>query len=404
MCVLAVAAVALATASHTGKARAAQAPPLELRYVANAGVLVNVDGRRILIDAPIRGGIPPYATSSPDERRVLEEARPPYDGIAAILITHWHEDHFSAEAIGAHLSRSPKTRLISSAEIVERVRRAAPAVPASQLVAVTPAPGAAIETAVDDRVRVHVLRIRHNDTRRMPEQHVGFLVRGTRTVLHVGDADPTPSNFEVLRGLPEIDLALLPFWYVLTPPNRAFVASSISPRRIVGMHLPPADGADVTRKLQGVNVILLTQPGTVIANLENLRPLSSVDRLTSRADHPTGHRIGNLQRAHHERGYGARGVVAGTGERHSNLARSDTRGAGADPAVAAQVGQTRRGTRCQVQDASGRARLPADTGRADAEGIRTDRAQAAVGRVGSEVLRNQPRPAVRGHQGCAGAP
>ena len=70
-----------------------------VRYVANSGMLVSVDGRHFLIDAPIRDGIEPYPTSSPEERVRLETARPPYDGVDAILITHWHEDHFSAEAI-----------------------------------------------------------------------------------------------------------------------------------------------------------------------------------------------------------------------------------------------------------------------------------------------------------------
>jgi L-ascorbate metabolism protein UlaG (beta-lactamase superfamily) len=245
------------------------ASALQLRHVANAGVLVTIDGRKILIDAPIRDGIPPYQTSSPEQRTLLEHARAPYDGIAAILITHWHEDHFNAEAVAAHLSQSPKTRLISSAEIVQRVHKAAPGVPASQLVAVTPDLGTSIATALDDRVRIHVLRIRHNDARRMPEQHVGFLVQGTRTILHVGDADPAAANFAVLKELPKIDLALLPFWYVSDATNRAFVASSIAPRQIVGMHVPPEEAAKVERGLReaNANVILLTRPGAPVADL-----------------------------------------------------------------------------------------------------------------------------------------
>jgi predicted enzyme related to lactoylglutathione lyase len=59
---------------------------LDVRYVANAGVLLTIDGRKVLIDGPIRDGIPPYTTPSADERSRLETARPPYDGIAAILL------------------------------------------------------------------------------------------------------------------------------------------------------------------------------------------------------------------------------------------------------------------------------------------------------------------------------
>ena len=236
--------------------------------MANAGVLISLDGRKILIDAPIRDGIPPYPTSSPQERALLEQARSPYDRISAILTTHWHEDHFDAKAVGAHLTRSSGTRLISSAEIIERVRSTLPSVPAARVVAVTPAAGASVAVPIDGGIRVHVLRIRHNDARRMPEQHVGFLIQGTRTVLHVGDADPTPANFALLKKLPKVDLALLPYWFVLNAKNREFVAASIAPERIVGMHLPVEEAAKVERGLRaaGANVILLTRPGTLVAN------------------------------------------------------------------------------------------------------------------------------------------
>lgn len=59
----------------------------EIRYVANAGMLVTLSGRRFLIDAPIRQGITPYATSSVEERGRLEAGRPPYENVDAILVT-----------------------------------------------------------------------------------------------------------------------------------------------------------------------------------------------------------------------------------------------------------------------------------------------------------------------------
>ena len=208
-----------------------------VRYVANAGMLVSVDGHDFLIDAPIRDGIAPYPTSAPDERRRLESALPPYDRVEAILLTHWHEDHFSAEAIASHLAANPRATVISSPEVVNRIRDAAPQMPASRFRPSLPAPGQATTARVGD-VPVRVLRIRHNPTRRLPEQHVGFLIGETHAVLHVGDADPVADNFGLLAALPRVDLALLPYWYVLTESSRRFVAASIAPRRIVAMHMP----------------------------------------------------------------------------------------------------------------------------------------------------------------------
>jgi L-ascorbate metabolism protein UlaG (beta-lactamase superfamily) len=238
-------------------------PAFELRYVANAGMLVTVSGRRFLIDAPIRDGIPPYATSSAEERAALEGARAPYDNVDAILVTHWHEDHFSPEAVAAHLSRGASTIVISSPEVIERVRSVAPNLPAARLRPVLPAPGHVTHVDVGG-VPVRVLRIRHNPTRRPPEQHVGFLIGASTTVLHVGDADPAADNFTLLKALPPVDLALVPFWYVLNDDNRRFVAESIRPRRVVAMHVPPGDAAKLTATLHAANVSarLAATPGT----------------------------------------------------------------------------------------------------------------------------------------------
>lgn len=229
------------------------ASPCEVRYVANAGVLVRLGEARLLIDAPIRQGIPPYATSSPEERVRLERAAAPYDRVDAILITHWHEDHFSPEAVAAHLTGNTRAVLVSSPEVVERVRQVATHLPDARFRAVLPEPGASRLVMVGT-LPVRVLRIRHNPARRPPEQHVGFLVGDNPAVLHTGDADPQADNFTVLRGLPRVRLALLPFWYVLNETNRRVVRESIAPDRIVAMHLPPQDADEVRRTLREAQV------------------------------------------------------------------------------------------------------------------------------------------------------
>jgi L-ascorbate metabolism protein UlaG (beta-lactamase superfamily) len=239
------------------------APSPEVRYVANSGVLVTVSGRRFLIDAPIRDGIPPYATSSAGEREALERARPPYHDVDVILITHWHEDHFSAEAVAAYLSNSARTILVSSPEVVERVRKAAPPAVASRLRAELPPPGGVSQVMLID-VQVSVLRLRHNPTTRLPEQHLGFLIGESKAILHVGDAAPSADNFARLKTLPAVDLAFVPFWYVSDDDNRRMVEESIRPRRIIAMHVPPADAAKVAGSLRAANVnaVLADKPGT----------------------------------------------------------------------------------------------------------------------------------------------
>jgi L-ascorbate metabolism protein UlaG (beta-lactamase superfamily) len=222
---------------------------LRIRYVANAGMLVSVDGRQFLIDAPIRDGIPPYPTSPPDERARLEGAGAPYDNVDAILVTHWHDDHFSAEAVASHLKRNSRTVFVSSPQVSSLLQAAAPDLPAARIRAVLPSPGGSEEIRVGGVV-VRVLRIRHNPSRRFPEEHVGFLIGKSRHVLHVGDADPKADNFAAMRGLPNVDVALVPFWYVASPSSRQFVADAIRPARLVAMHLPSADAGQLAATLR----------------------------------------------------------------------------------------------------------------------------------------------------------
>jgi L-ascorbate metabolism protein UlaG (beta-lactamase superfamily) len=254
-----------ARVAGTQPAPASTAAATEVRYVANSGMLLTISGRRFLIDAPIRDGIPPYATSSAAERALLEGARSPYQNVDAILVTHWHEDHFSAPAVAAHLSSSPRTILVSSPDVVDRVREVAPDLPVARLRGVLPAAGASEQVAVGS-VPVHVLRIRHNPARRFPEQHVGFLIGGAAPALHVGDADPALDNFAILKTLPRVDIAFLPFWYLSDDANRRIIADSIRPRRVVAMHVPPADADKVGAALRAADAgaMVASVPGSML--------------------------------------------------------------------------------------------------------------------------------------------
>ena len=263
---LALAIMSLAPAPDAG-ARAVQPGrmPCEVRYIANAGLLFTSGTTRLLVDALVRDGIPPYATPDAAERRRLEAAEPPFADVNAVLVTHWHEDHFSAEAVAAHLVRNPRAVLVSSHEVTERVKRAAVAL-SDRFRPVTPPPGRA--EAIDIAgLRVHVLRIRHNPARRMPGQHVGFLVEGCRTLLHVGDADPEPSNFTLLRTLPRVDVAALPFWYMGGARARGLVSGSIRPARVLAVHVPPQDADAVAGQLTGASppTMLLRGAGQTIS-------------------------------------------------------------------------------------------------------------------------------------------
>ena len=223
-------------------------------HVANAGVLFETNGRKFLFDAPIED------TPSQQLRR-MERGAPPFENISAILTTHWHYDHITPRLAAEFLKRSPSTKLVSSNQVVELVRQKIDTgVAGSQLVAITPDPGTSTRTTIDG-VPITVIRIRHNPSRNFPNEHVGFVVEGCKTVLHTGDADPVADNFTVLRSLPKIDVGLLPSWYLMEN-NRAFVASSINPARIFAIHMSAGDPV-IEARIAGVpNLTVFHIPGT----------------------------------------------------------------------------------------------------------------------------------------------
>lgn len=239
----------ICVAALTGAGGAAAAERCELLPVANAGVLFRSGGSAFLFDAPFRDGVTPYPAPDKEQRRRLEAAAPPYAGLSAILITHWHADHFDAGAVAAHLRSDPGAKLVSSAEVVERVRQAG--ADPKRLLALTPAYGHAASAEVGG-VRIRAVRLRHNPARRTPEQHFGFLVEGCMRVFHSGDANPDAPNFAALRGLGRIDVALLPYWYWQDRESRAFVAQAIAPGRAFAVHVPEAERAAVAQALRSV--------------------------------------------------------------------------------------------------------------------------------------------------------
>src|SRR5687768_5309934 len=104
------------TQSKQGKA-------FSITYIANEGVLISSGRKQVLIDGLHREYKPAYAFPPPDLLSSLELARPPYDEIDLVLVSHLHLDHFHPESVGLHLKNNHGAQLVSSAQIVDLVRK-----------------------------------------------------------------------------------------------------------------------------------------------------------------------------------------------------------------------------------------------------------------------------------------
>jgi len=255
--------LALAVLAIDGSTAPQRPGAIDLTYLANEGFLIGGGGKKILVDALLREGIPKYyLRPSPATLSRMETATSPFDGIDLVLATHYHRDHFDAGSVAAHLRANPKATFVSVHQAADLVTAAFPAGARerSRILATTPDRNQSASLAVSD-IPVKVIRLMHGNF-----QNTGFLVAvAGKKILHLGDSDAEVSNFDAFDLEKEqIDLALIPYWYFLDAEGKRVVRDHIRARRVVAIHIG-IEGR-VARDLAGIrkefpDVILATEPG-----------------------------------------------------------------------------------------------------------------------------------------------
>jgi len=243
---------------------------VEITYVGNEGFLLTADAGKVLIDALYREGVAGYAVHAPELRAGLEAATPPFDGVDLVLATHFHADHFDAEAVGEHLAANPRAIFVSTEQAVDRMRSSYPgfAEIEGRVRAVYPEEGKKQTVDVPaDGISLRVLNLHHGRGR--PIQNLGFLVEvGGVRFLHVGDTEADADDFAIYDLDEEkIDAAFLPHWHLRSAAGAAMVNEQIAPRRVILMHLEPAkaapgDGSPELRRIRErfPEIVAITRP------------------------------------------------------------------------------------------------------------------------------------------------
>jgi L-ascorbate metabolism protein UlaG (beta-lactamase superfamily) len=222
-------------------------------YIANEGVLISSGDKQVLIDGLHREYKPDYAFPPPDLLRSLESSASPYNKIDLILVTHIHGDHFHPLSVGLHLQTNPKARLVSSEQIAEAVKKDFSGF-------------STIESRVERvphqwkrKVALNVsginlkgLGLKHSGANFSWIQNLGYVVElDGKKFLHIGDADMTEENFSSLGLVEEkIDVAFIPYWYLLSSTGRAILQNHIRPKHVIAVHISPAEAAGVSEQVR----------------------------------------------------------------------------------------------------------------------------------------------------------
>lgn len=249
-CRFRLAAPILAGVLSSGAAAAPDAAPpatsateVRITHVGNAGFLVEAGGKKVIIDALYRAGVPGHVVLSREVQNAAEAGRAPFDGVSLVLATHVHNDHFDGNAVGRHLLSNPAATFVTTPQTVARMEQVFPAFSAvaARVRGVFPPEGEKLAVDVNG-LGLKVLTLHHGRT--TPFQNIGFLLDlDGATLLHVGDTEAShPELGRYALPAERIDVAFVPFWYLLDELGRKALQDAIGARTIVPMHIP-APGA-----------------------------------------------------------------------------------------------------------------------------------------------------------------
>jgi L-ascorbate metabolism protein UlaG (beta-lactamase superfamily) len=250
--------------SHCSNSEVPRADPVpqplsagfNVTYIANEGVLISSGQKQVLIDGLHREYKPDYAFPPPTLLSTLEGARAPYDKIDLVLVSHLHGDHFHGESVGLHLKNNPKATLVSSAQIVDGVKKQFAGFQEieSRVKQVTPEWKTQSEFKTDG-ISVNILGLRHGSANFSWIQNLGHVIEiGGKKLLHIGDADMTVENFSSFRLHEKgIDIAFIPYWYLLSENGRQLVKEQFAAKHIIAVHVSPKDAKEVTEQIKKTN-------------------------------------------------------------------------------------------------------------------------------------------------------
>jgi glyoxylase-like metal-dependent hydrolase (beta-lactamase superfamily II) len=234
-------------------------------YMANEGFMVVSGETKVVFDPLFRNGLGHYQLLPKSMEEALFAGTPPFDGIDAVFVSHYHGDHFSPEDILRLLKVQQDIRLYAPMQAVKAMRRIARAEDGEVFDRVN-----AVELAYKDApvsmamkgLKIEAVRIPHAGwpTGRLDVANISWRVtlNDTTTVLHMGDADPNDIHFardaDYWAGA-HTHMAFPPYWFFSSNGGGAILRDRINADHNVGVHVPVA----VPKNLRAYD--LFTRPG-----------------------------------------------------------------------------------------------------------------------------------------------
>jgi L-ascorbate metabolism protein UlaG (beta-lactamase superfamily) len=211
-------------------------------FINNAGFLITVGDKKILIDAL-------YETDNPNidpPQEVLQRAvnaEPPFDQIDLVIVTHSCADHFSADLVRDHLRNNEMAVFVSSPNVVRQIERLGGDF-AERLIPVDLEPGESSHLSING-IELDCLYLTHGDASTL---NIGVVITvDDYTFFHSGGMSIDSMMEDAVSladlqgyGLPqkEIDLAFLTSYIFYVDEYVTLIENGIQARYVSPMHYP----------------------------------------------------------------------------------------------------------------------------------------------------------------------
>ncbi|MFK8028797.1 MAG: MBL fold metallo-hydrolase [Gammaproteobacteria bacterium] len=222
-------------------------------YLGNEGLLITTPHGKVLFDPFFHNSYGHYTLVPEEIRLAIFSGEEPYDDISAIVVSHAHGDHFSAEDTLRYLKANGKASLIGPDQAIDQLRllEGASAVE-SQLRSLSLEVGDPVVESRVNSILIESIRIPHAG---YPDrQEVANLVHRVTfgdelNVIHMGDADPNDIHFAPYKAhweKRESELAFPPYWFFTSRFGPGILTDRINAVESIGVHVPTKIPNDLT--------------------------------------------------------------------------------------------------------------------------------------------------------------
>lgn len=219
-----------------------------IQYLANEGVMVRHAETSILFDPLFNNSFGQYQLVPSEMRASIMAGKAPYDGVDAVFISHYHDDHFSAADVLQLMKARTGIHLYAPTQAVVAMREIAADSDEQLFERVTGLDLAYGDSPVSIRTEnltIDAAYVPHSGwpTARTDVQNIVFRVTldNSSTVMHMGDSDARIVHFtadEEYWEEEQVDLALPPYWFFGSDDGREILESRINIRHSIGIHVP----------------------------------------------------------------------------------------------------------------------------------------------------------------------